>query len=56
MKFKTKEDVQAYIEKMNEKKKAIEHALECAGKYMEGLITCEELTDIDELEVAPRLL
>ena len=55
MKFKTKEDVQSYIEQMNEKKEVIEHAIDCAEKCMEGFVTYDELTDIDELEVAPKL-
>lgn len=55
MEFKTKEDVQSYIEQMNEKKEVIEHAIDCAEKCMEGFVTYDELTDIDELEVAPKL-
>ena len=55
MKFKTTEDVQSYIEQMNEKKEVIEHAIDCAEKCMEGFVTYDELTDIDELEVAPKL-
>lgn len=55
MKFKTKEDVQSYIEQMNEKKEVIEQAIDCAEKCMEGFVTYDELTDIDELEVAPKL-
>lgn len=55
MKFKTKEDVQSYIKQMNEKKKVIERAIDCAKKCMEGFVTYDELTDIDELEVAPKL-